>query len=88
MAKRASISFLQTSAIVYGEKHFPVKTLRRWHLIAEFVEKCFALVSDTTVIMLIGEQESCSNALPFKSTAEICRLSFELIRKTSSSTIY
>ena len=36
---RVSMTFLQTVAILYGEKHFPAKTPRRWHLMAEFVGK-------------------------------------------------
>ena len=79
------ISFIEATALMIGEKHFPVKTPRRWHLIAEYVAKCVAQLSEKSVTpptaMLIGKPGSSSpqTPVPFQSTAAVCRMSFQII---------
>ena len=45
MMRAVSISFIETAALVYAEKHFPIKTPMRWQLIAEYVLKCIPALS-------------------------------------------
>ncbi len=77
-----AISFTETAALVYGEKHFPVKTPRRWHLIAEYVSKCTQTISQQgcthTPVIFIGK-EGLSPAVTFQSTAPLCKTAFEMI---------
>ena len=74
------MTFLQTVVLVYGEKHFPAKTPRRWHLIAEFVGKFTSEVPHNVAVSIcIGAQDDSETVVPFQSSADLCRLSFGLI---------
>ena len=88
MAKQISISFVQVAALVYGEKHFPPRTPRRWHLISELVEKCTtqALTPHAVVPMCIGANSS-DKVVPFESSAELSRAKFasNFSRRSSTS---
>ena len=45
------------SALVSAEKHFPARTPKRWHLIAEYVQKLTAVTSTavTTLTKKLSE---------------------------------
>ena len=80
MATFISISFIETAALVYGEKHFPAKTPRRWHLIAEYVLRNVSNFSkETTEAHFCLGQQGSTSTLPFESTAEICKSTFSII---------
>ena len=83
MMRSVKISFVQTAALVHAEKHFPMKTPRRWQLIAEFVAKCVPAMPGSNdaarvPLMVLG---SPSSAIPteFQCTPDMCKNSFVLI---------
>ena len=79
MFRSVKISFVQTAALVHAEKHFPLKTPLRWHLIAEFVAKCVPVVSKATAPLLILGVQSSAKPTVFHCTPDMCKNSFGLI---------
>lgn len=91
MMRAVSISFIETAALVYAEKHFPIKTPMRWQLIAEYVLKCVPVLSKpvsleagatTAPIPLLVLGRANANSLTstrFQCTPEMCRNVFTII---------
>ena len=90
MTRAVSILFIETAALVYAEKHFPMKTPMRWQLIAEYVLKCIPVFSGKPVsrdevgsstapivpLMVLG---NASSSTRFQCTSEMCRNVFAII---------
>lgn len=76
MAIRFQVSFIEVVAVVEAEEHFPPKTPKRWHLIAEYTgkmndalkEERGALFGEPT--MLLG---SAASTVKFDCCAEHCK---------------
>ena len=89
MTHAVSISFIETAALVYAEKHFPMKTPVRWQLIAEYVLKCTPVLSGkpeshevgpaTAPIVPLMVLGNVSSSIHFQCTSEMCRSVFAII---------
>lgn len=78
MALAFEVSFTQLAALLNGERCFPVKTPKRWQLIAEYVQKAVSDEEKTGngAIMVIG----CSKkTTTFQLTADHCKQLYSIV---------
>ena len=87
MMDSVKVTFNSVAALLNAEKHFPIKTPRRWQLVAEYVKKSCILVSDNGEKALQIDEPSmvvgCSKSfVNFDYSAEHCKHLFNLISKS------
>lgn len=85
MTRAVKILFAETAALVHAEKHFPMKTPLRWHLIAEYVAKCVSALNSKQIeltnpppLMIIRSSSSSVQCL-FQATPDMCETAFGLL---------
>ena len=83
MVRKLRLNFVELAALVYGVKHFPENTPKRWSLVSQLVRSSCSKYSGTVNAVSMEVGFGNIPAVEFQGTEEHCKEAYQSIQTLS-----
>ena len=83
MVQKLKLKFVELAALIYGVKHFPTNTPKRWNLVSQLVRSSCSKYSGTVNVVSVEVGVGNTPAIEFEGTEEHCKEACKSIQTLS-----